>query len=65
VGLGTVAIVVTLLFPRGLWGAVVDRFDLRLMPVGYHVRALAQSLGGRRGPAGPDQGAPAVSPERT
>src|SRR3954468_12332091 len=54
VGLGTVAIVVTLLFPRGLWGAVVDRFDLRLLPVGYHVRQLAQSLGGggRRSPAG-------------
>jgi branched-chain amino acid transport system permease protein len=66
VGLGAVAIVVTLLFPRGLWGALVDRFDLRLMPVGYHVRQLAQSLGGRRGPpAGSEpEAAPAVSTER-
>ena len=49
VGLGAVAIVVTLLFPRGLWGALVDRFELRLMPVGYRVRDLAATLGGRRG----------------
>jgi hypothetical protein len=40
---------VTLLFPRGLWGALVDRFELRLMPVGYRVRDLAATLGGRRG----------------
>ena len=67
VGLGAVAIVVTLLFPRGLWGALVDRFELRLLPVGYHVRQLAQSLGPRRGAgggAGPEPGS-AVSPERT
>ena len=38
VGLGAVAIVVTLVAPRGLWGALVDRFGIRLMPVGYHVR---------------------------
>jgi branched-chain amino acid transport system permease protein len=38
VGLGLVAIVVTLLLPRGLWGSVVDRFGIRLLPVGYHVR---------------------------
>ena len=62
VGLGAVAIVVTLLFPRGLWGAIVDRFDLRLLPVGYHVRQLAQSLGGRPKPSGPSE--PAVSGER-
>jgi branched-chain amino acid transport system permease protein len=40
VGLGTVAIVVTLLFPRGLWGALVDRFGIRLVAVGYHVRGI-------------------------
>jgi branched-chain amino acid transport system permease protein len=40
VGLGTVAIVVTLVFPRGIWGAIVDRFELRLMPVGYRLRNL-------------------------
>jgi branched-chain amino acid transport system permease protein len=40
VGLGAVAIAVTLLFPRGLWGAVVDRFNIRLVPVGYTLRQL-------------------------
>lgn len=40
VGLGAVAIAVTLAFPRGLWGAIVDRFDLRLVPVGYTLRQL-------------------------
>jgi len=50
VGLGAVAIVVTLVFPRGLWGALVDRFELRLMPVGYRVRDLAATLSpGQRG----------------
>jgi branched-chain amino acid transport system permease protein len=62
VGLGAVAIVVTLLFPRGIWGAIVDRFDLRLMPVGYHVRQLAASLGGRSGSTGASE--PAVSSDR-
>jgi branched-chain amino acid transport system permease protein len=38
VGLGLVAIVVTLLLPRGLWGSIVDRFGIRLLPVGYHVK---------------------------
>src|SRR3954452_263491 len=54
VGLGAVAIVVTLLFPRGIWGALVDRFELQLMPVGYRVRQLAATLGG--GGAGGDDG---------
>jgi branched-chain amino acid transport system permease protein len=44
VGLGAVAIVVTLLLPRGLWGALVDRFNIRLVPVGYTVRGLLGSL---------------------
>src|SRR3954452_20097888 len=38
VGLGAVAIVVTLIAPRGLWGLCVERLDLRLLPVGYTVR---------------------------
>jgi branched-chain amino acid transport system permease protein len=47
VGLGAVAIAVTLLLPRGLWGALVDRFNIRLVPVGYTVRGLLDSLSGR------------------
>jgi branched-chain amino acid transport system permease protein len=38
VGLGAVAIVVTLIAPRGLWGLCVERFGIRLLPVGYEVR---------------------------
>jgi branched-chain amino acid transport system permease protein len=43
VGLGAVAIAVTLVLPRGVWGALVDRFDIRLVPVGYTVRQLIGS----------------------
>jgi branched-chain amino acid transport system permease protein len=39
--LGAVAIAFALLLPRGIWGTVVDRFGLRLLPVGYHLRAAA------------------------
>ena len=36
--LGAVAIGFALLLPRGIWGTVVDRFGLRLLPVGYRLR---------------------------
>jgi branched-chain amino acid transport system permease protein len=39
VGLGAVAILFALFLPRGIWGTVEDRFGLRLMPVGYRLRA--------------------------
>jgi branched-chain amino acid transport system permease protein len=48
--LGTVAIVVALWFPRGLWGLVADRLQLRLFPTGYWHWPAA---------AGPASGAPA------
>jgi branched-chain amino acid transport system permease protein len=41
VGLGASAIVFALLLPRGVWGTIVDRFGLELIPVGYRVRGLA------------------------
>jgi branched-chain amino acid transport system permease protein len=41
VGLGVVAIAVVLLFPRGIWGELVERYNIRLLPVGYTVRQLA------------------------
>jgi branched-chain amino acid transport system permease protein len=37
VGLGATALVFSLLLPRGLWGAVEARWDLRLLPVGYRL----------------------------
>jgi branched-chain amino acid transport system permease protein len=38
--LGAVAIAFALLLPRGIWGTVVDRFGLRLLPVGYRLREI-------------------------
>ena len=38
VGLGAAAILFALLLPRGIWGAVEDRFGIRLLPVGYWLR---------------------------
>jgi branched-chain amino acid transport system permease protein len=37
IGLGATAIVFALVLPRGLWGTVVDRFGVRLLPVGYEL----------------------------
>jgi branched-chain amino acid transport system permease protein len=37
--LGGIAIGVALFLPRGLWGAVRDRFNLQLLPVGYRLRS--------------------------
>jgi ABC-type branched-chain amino acid transport system, permease component len=42
--LGSVAVVVAMWVPRGIWGIVTDRFDLRLFPVGY----VLHSAPGRR-----------------
>jgi branched-chain amino acid transport system permease protein len=38
VGLGGSAVVFALFFPRGIWGSVVGRYGIRLLPVGYHLR---------------------------
>jgi branched-chain amino acid transport system permease protein len=38
VGLGVTAIVFSLALPRGIWGTLVDKYRLHLMPVGYRVR---------------------------
>jgi branched-chain amino acid transport system permease protein len=56
VGLGAVAIAVTLILPRGVWGWVVGRFHLRLVPVGYTLRGLSASLLGAREAAGAAHG---------
>ena len=36
--LGGVAIAVALLLPRGIWGTLQERLDVRLLPVGYRLR---------------------------
>jgi len=38
VTLGSIAIGVALLLPRGIWGTVQSRFGLQLLPVGYRLR---------------------------
>src|SRR4029077_12447462 len=37
--LGVVAITIALFARRGLWGTIVDKFNIRLFPVGYHLWA--------------------------
>jgi branched-chain amino acid transport system permease protein len=44
VGLGASAVVFALFLPRGLWGAVEDRFGIRLLPVGYSLRMLRSNF---------------------
>ncbi len=38
IGLGAVAVLFSLLLPRGLWGTIEDRWGLRLLPVGYRLK---------------------------
>jgi branched-chain amino acid transport system permease protein len=38
VGLGASALLVSLFFPRGIWGTLTDRFGINVMPVGYRLR---------------------------
>jgi branched-chain amino acid transport system permease protein len=45
VGLGAVAIVFALFVPRGIWGTVERRFQLRLLPLGYRLRRAAPPAG--------------------
>ena len=45
IGLGAAAVLFSLLLPRGLWGAVEDRWSLRLLPVGYQLKPRTPSEG--------------------
>ena len=40
--LGGVAIAFALFLPRGLWGTLVDRFGVRLLPVGYRLGGISR-----------------------
>jgi branched-chain amino acid transport system permease protein len=37
IGLGAVAILITQVLPRGIWGTISDRFGIQLVPIGYRV----------------------------
>ncbi|HET6966229.1 MAG TPA: branched-chain amino acid ABC transporter permease [Acidimicrobiales bacterium] len=43
---GSVAVVIAIWLPRGLWGTLVQRARLELMPVGYHVRRARKESSG-------------------
>jgi len=47
IGLGAVSLAFSLALPRGIWGYVEQRFELRLLPVGYRL-----SRGAAPAPAG-------------
>jgi len=46
--LGLVAIAIAIFARRGLWGTVVDRFNIRLFPVGYYLWSPGERRGRRR-----------------
>jgi branched-chain amino acid transport system permease protein len=50
---GTVAVLVALWQPRGLWGAIRDRFQVEILPVGHWVQPASP-------PAAPEPGATAA-----
>ncbi|MFH0178773.1 branched-chain amino acid ABC transporter permease [Streptomyces cacaoi] len=39
IGLGLTAVAFALFLPRGVWNLVTERLHLRLLPIGYHLRA--------------------------
>jgi branched-chain amino acid transport system permease protein len=43
IGLGVVALLFSLLLPRGLWGEIETRFGISLMPVGYRLEIPNQT----------------------
>jgi branched-chain amino acid transport system permease protein len=43
IGLGAVALLFSLLLPRGLWGEIETRFGLSLMPVGYRLAVPSET----------------------
>ncbi len=46
--LGIVAIAIAIFARRGLWGTVVDRFNIRLFPVGYYLWSPGERRGRKR-----------------
>ncbi len=41
IGLGAIAIAFALFLPKGIWSLLADRREIRLLPVGYHLRRIA------------------------
>lgn len=41
IGLGAIAMLFALFLPKGIWGAVQQRWDVHLLSAGYQVRSRA------------------------
>jgi len=48
IGLGATALVFSLFFPAGIWGALERRFGLSLLPVGYRISSAGSTDGKHR-----------------
>jgi branched-chain amino acid transport system permease protein len=40
IGLGLAAVIFSLYFPKGIWGAIEKRFNITLLPIGYKLNIL-------------------------
>jgi branched-chain amino acid transport system permease protein len=40
IGLGLAAVIFSLYFPKGIWGAIEQRFGISLLPIGYKLKML-------------------------
>ena len=43
IGLGFAAVIFSLFFPKGIWGAVEQRFGITLLPIGYRLGTFGDS----------------------
>ncbi|MDH4462456.1 MAG: branched-chain amino acid ABC transporter permease [Acidovorax sp.] len=55
IGLGAIAMLFALFLPKGIWGAVQQRWDVHLLSAGYRVRSLPEHRADA-GPATPQPG---------
>ncbi len=42
IGLGLAAVIFSLYFPKGIWGAIEQRFGITLLPIGYRLKILGE-----------------------
>lgn len=49
IGLGAVAVVFALFLPKGIWGAIEQRWHINLLPIGYHLGERSDRSAVRRG----------------
>lgn len=45
IGVGLVAVLFALFLPKGIWGAIEQRFNVQLLPVGYRLRHTSRPSG--------------------